>query len=177
MYLCAQKTIHKNIGMMKKTILGLVAVLAAVVMVSCNKGAGSGDGLRIEQTRFSVVLPDGWSQGVTGEGNYENLNLTKVKNGQTAKLSFHAYDNRSDSPSVLMQKMCRTKHGWVYQPNQKLGDNTWNIAYAPNTDTKFSSRYQVFTALKQMGVLVVQVENIDINDEEVQAILESVVTK
>jgi hypothetical protein len=163
--------------MMKKAILGMMAALAAVVMVSCSKSAGSGDGQRIEQTQFSVVLPDGWSQGVTGEGNYENLNLTKEKNGQTAKLSFHAYDNRSDSPTVLMQKMCRTKHGWVYQANQKIGDNTWNVAYAPNTDTKFSSRYQVFTALKQRGVLVVQVENVDLSDEEVQAILESVVMK
>lgn len=163
--------------MMKKTILGLVAALAAVVMVSCSKGAGSGDGQRIEQTKFSVVLPDGWSQGVTGEGNYENLNLTKEKNGQTAKLSFHAYGNTSDSPAVLMQKMCRTMHGWVYQAKKELGDNTWNIAYAPNTDTKFASRYQAFAALKQMGVLVVQVENIDINDEEAQAILKSVVMK
>lgn len=160
---------------MRKYILGIALfMMTALTVVSCR--SDKPQGVKIDQDRFSVVMPTGWEQDVTGEGKFLYLNLKKTKNGTVAKLSFHSYANRSDAPAVLMRAMCREKNGWEYQADQKLGDNTWSIAYAPNNNKKYAPRHNAFTALKN-GVLCVQLENIDINDAEAKAILESVEVK
>lgn len=162
---------------MKKTILtSFVIALVAVFMISCSKKTDAAQGVRINQKVYTVIAPNDWNYDLTGSGKYQYLNLTKAMPGATGKISFHAYVNISDTPDALMQKMCRNRNGWQYQEKQELGDNTWSIAYAPNTKTKFAPRYSVFTALKR-GVLYVQLEDIDLNDPEAQQILESVEIK
>ncbi len=161
---------------MKQRIFSIVLTALMVVLVAgCKQQSQGGEaapGVRINQEVYSVLAPDGWDYSVSGEGNYQNLNLTK---GQ-AKLAFHAYTNSRNTAEGQMQTICRQRHGWEYQPTMELGDNKWSVAYAPNANTKFASRYQAFAAMKQ-GVLSVAVENIDINDAEVQQILESVKMK
>ena len=162
---------------MKKTIFSLfIAALVAVVMTSCGKKNEIPAGVKINQEVYSVTVPEGWSYDVTGSGKYQYLNLTKNLPGANGKISFHAYANIADTPDALMQKMCRTRNGWQHLSKQELGDNTWSVAYAPNTKTKFAPRYSLFSALKR-GVLYVQLEDLDINGEEVQQILSSVEMK
>ena len=162
---------------MKKTIFSIViAALVAVVMTSCGKKNEIPAGIKINQEVYSVMVPETWSYDVTGSGKYQYVNLTKAMPGASGKISFHAYANTSDTPDALMQKMCRTRNGWQYQEKKELGDNTWSVAYAPNTHTKFAPRYSLFSALKR-GVLYVQLEDIDINNEEAQQILSSVEMK
>lgn len=163
---------------MKKSIISFaVAVSAVLMLVACGKKAGEVEGVKIEQPQYSVVLPTGWSQDVTGEGNYQFLNLTKTENGITAKLALHVYNNATDSPATLMQKMCRKQHGWEYQAHQEFGDNKWSVAYASNLSQDYASRYQIFTATKQKSILVIQIENTDLADEGVKKILESIEMK
>lgn len=159
---------------MKKTFFGFtLAALAIIVLASCGGSSNKVEGEQLTQDGYSVVCPTGWGHEMTGQDKYLNLELTKMKDGQVAKLAFHTYQPRTDKPGVTMRKICREKNGWEYQQDKELGDNTWSVAYAPNSNNKYAARYAAFTTLKN-GVLSVQIENIDINDAEVQQILESV---
>lgn len=174
--ICIVRMIN-NITLMKKMFLGMALTLMTVLTVlSCGKKTAETDGVKIEQNQYSVVLPTGWEQATTGSDSYESLNLTKKVGGTTMKLAFHVYANTTSKPAAMMKSICREKNGWEYQPSQELGDNTWSIAYAPNANSKYAARHCAFTALKT-GVLYVQLENIDINDPEAKAILESVEVK
>lgn len=161
---------------MRKTIFSFtLAVLAVIVLASCGN-SNKIDGEKVKQTGYSVVCPTGWSYEETGQDKYRTLEMTKMMNGQTAKLTFHAYQRIADTPEETMKKVCREKNGWEYQEDKELEDNVWKVAYAPNSNTKYAARYTIFTALKN-GVLSVQLENADINNTEVQQILESVEVK
>ena len=86
--------------------------LIAMLMISCDKKGDAPKGVRINQQVYTVIAPDEWSYDLTGTGKYQYLNLTKAMPGAKGKISFHAYDNISDTPDALMQKMCRNRNGW-----------------------------------------------------------------